>query len=105
MCASACGGQAPAVLLNASGTGNARATLDSISKHGWDLHWTYDCSGARGVFVVDVFDADRTPDFAHPGVNEEGDKDSGVYHVPGGGRFYLEVTTTCKWTARVTASS
>jgi hypothetical protein len=68
------------------------------------MHWSYDCGNGRGVFVVDVYSSDRTPDFAHPGVNEEGDKDSGVYRVPGAGRFYLEVTTTCKWTVKVTAS-
>ena len=70
------------------------------SKRGWDLHWTYDCGG-HGVFVVDVLGADRTPDFKHPGVNEEGDRDSAVYHVPESGRFYLDITTTCHWTVKV----
>ena len=51
--------------------------------------------------MVDVFKSDRTPDFKHPGVNEQGDRDSGVYHVPESGRFYLEITTTCTWTVKV----
>lgn len=67
------------------------------------MHWGYDCSnaGGHGVFVVDVYDADRTPDFKAPGVSEEGGKDAGVYHVPESGRFYLEVTSTCRWTLKV----
>ena len=73
------------------------------SKSGWNLEWSYDCSktGGRGVFVVDVFKADRTPDFVHPGISYEGDSDSGVYRVQETGRFYLEITTTCAWTVRV----
>lgn len=73
------------------------------SKSGWDLRWSYDCHG-HGVFTVDVFNSDRTPDFKHPGVNEEGDKDSAVYHVPESGRFYLEITSTCAWTIKVLES-
>ena len=86
------------------GSGSATESFDSPAQHGWDLHWSYDCStaGGHGVFVADVFDADRTPDFARPGVSEEGNKDSGVYHVPGTGRFYLEVTSTCRWALKVT---
>ena len=68
--------------------------------HGWDVHWTYDC-GSHSVFVMDVFDADLTPDFKFPGVEEEGDKDSGVYHVLASGRFTLKITTTCKWSIEV----
>jgi hypothetical protein len=71
------------------------------------LRWSYDCtdSGGKGVFIVDVFNADRTPDFKSPGVSEEGDRDSGVYHVPTSGRFYLEITTTCTWSLNVEESS
>lgn len=78
-------------------------TFVAGSTRGWDLRWSYDCSatGGRGIFVVDVYDADRTPDFKFPGVSEEGDKDSGSYHVPKSGRFYLQVTTTCRWKAEV----
>ena len=102
-----CGGPQPVVLLSVAGTGNAGETIDSPSSRGWDMAWSYDCSksGGRGVFVVDVYDAGRTPDFKHPGVSEEGDADSAVYHVPGAGRFYLDVTTTCAWTLRVVASA
>jgi len=90
------------VLLSDSGTGSATETVDSPSERGWDLHWSYDCAGGPGVFAAEVFDSERTPDFAHPGVNEEGGgKDSGVYHVPGKGRFYLEITTTCSWSVKV----
>ena len=98
----ACAGQ-PKVLVDAAGTGNASETVDSASSQGWDIHWSYDCSttGGHGIFVIDVFDADRTPDFKFPGVSEEGDRDTGVYHVPRSGRFYLEITTTCKWTVKV----
>jgi len=96
----------PAVLLSDSGTGNASKSVDSPVQAGWDLHWSYDCSatGGRGVFVADVFDSERTPNFKTPGVNEVGRYDSGVYHVPGKGRFYLEITSTCSWTVKVTAS-
>jgi hypothetical protein len=106
LCAASCGGHAEVVVLDASGTGNATEMLDSGSKNGWDLHWRYDCSstGGHGVFVADVLRSDKTPDFTAPGVNEEGDKDSGVYHVPGAGRFYLEITSTCKWTVKVVES-
>lgn len=106
LCLVACGAQSQVTLLDVSGTGNATETLDSASKDGWDLHWSYDCSstGGHGVFVADVFKSDKTPDFTAPGVDEQGDKDSGVYHVAGAGRFYLEVTTTCKWTVKVTAT-
>ena len=102
----ACGGTQPAeplTLLDDSGTGNASESVDSPDEHGWDLNWSYDCSGSggRGVFTADVFDADRTPNFKTPGVNEEGSYDSGVYHVPGKGRFYLEITSTCTWTVKV----
>ena len=103
----ACGGQSqrpqPIVLVNQTGTGNASSILVSADKSGWDLQWSYDCSttGGRGVFVVDVFNSDRTPDFIAPGVNEQGDADSGVYHVAQAGRFYLDVTTTCRWTVKV----
>ncbi|HEX2647013.1 MAG TPA: hypothetical protein VHO95_07275 [Candidatus Dormibacteraeota bacterium] len=45
-----------------------------------------------------MFDADHTPDVKAPGIFEQGDKDSAIYHVPGAGRFYLEVTSTCRWT-------
>lgn len=91
------------MLLNVAGTGNASETVVSPSAQGWDMAWSYDCgkSGGRGVFVVDVYDVGRTPDFKHPGVSEEGDQDAGVYHVPGSGRFYLEVTTTCRWALKV----
>ena len=67
------------------------------------MHWSYDCSatGGRGVFVVDVYVADKTPDFKFPGVSEEGDRDSGVYHVPEKGRLHLEITTTCAWKVKV----
>lgn len=100
-----CGGSASQqkVVLSESGTGNATETFVATSKSGWDLHWSYDCSG-HGVFVVDVFGSDRTPDFKHPGVNEEGSADSAVYHVPESGRFYLEVTSTCTWTIKVLES-
>lgn len=67
------------------------------------MHWSYDCSssaGGRGVFIVDVFDSDHSPDVDAPGVFEQGDKDSAVYHVPGSGRFYVEVTSTCRWTLK-----
>ena len=53
------------------------------------------------MFVVDVYEADKTPDFKSPGVSEEGGKDAGIYHVPESGRFYLEVTSTCMWTLKV----
>ncbi len=79
----------------------------TASQHGSDIHWSYDCStsaGGRGVFILDVFVSDRSPDTAAPGVNEQGDKDSAVYHVPGRGQFYLEITSTCKWTLKVTAT-
>ena len=81
--------------------------MDSPGKNGWDLHWSYDCSatGGRGSFFADVFDSDHTPDFKAPGVSEEGRTDSGDYHVPGSGRFYLEITTTCRWAVRVVESS
>jgi hypothetical protein len=67
------------------------------------MHWSYDCAkaGGSGVFVIDVFEADRTPDFKFPGVSEEGDKDASVYHVAGAGRFYLDVTTTCSWRLKI----
>lgn len=95
------------MLLDRSGTGNASASFVASSTHGWDLHWTYDCSrtGGTGIFVVDVYGADRTPDFKHPGVSEQGDKDSGVYHVPERGHFYLDMTTTCSWTVKVLESA
>ncbi|HET9782378.1 MAG TPA: hypothetical protein VFR33_11440 [Candidatus Dormibacteraeota bacterium] len=91
------------MLVSDSGTGNGALTFVAGSTHGWDLDWKYDCSttGQNGVFVVDVYGADNTPDFKHPGVNEQGDKDAGVYHVPENGRFHLEITTTCKWTLKV----
>ena len=87
--------------MHASGTGNGEATLVSAGTSGWNLHWSYDCSnaaGGRGVFIVDVFKADHSPDTAAPGLFEQGTKDTAVYHVPGAGRFYLEVTSTCRWT-------
>ena len=89
--------------MNDSGTGNGTATFVATSSRGWDLHWSYDCSttGGTGIFVVDVYGADKTPDFKHPGVSEQGDRDSGVYHVPENGRSYLDITTTCKWTVKV----
>jgi len=91
------------VLLSDSGTGSATETIDSPSDRGWDLHWSYDCGGG-GVFTADVFDFDHTPDFRHPGINQEGGgKDAGVYHVPGKGRFYLEITSTCSWSVKVVA--
>jgi hypothetical protein len=91
------------VRLNASGTGNASETFAVTGKRGWNVEWSYNCvkTGGRGVFVVDVFSADRTPDFVHPGISEEGDSDSGVYNVPESGRFYLDVTTTCAWSLKV----
>ena len=91
-------------MLDAAGNGNATEILDTSSEHGWDMHWSYACAnaGGHGVFVVDVFNSDRTPDFTSPGVDEEGgSRGSGVYHVPGAGRFYLEISATCKWTLRV----
>ena len=93
------------MLLDHSGTGNASATFVATSS--WDLRWSYDCSrnGGTGIFVVDVYGADRTPDFKHPGVSEQGDRDSAVYRVPESGRFYLDVTTTCSWTLKVTESA
>lgn len=96
-----CAGQQN-VVLDVAGSGNASRSVNSAHKAGWDLNWSYDCSsaGGHGVFIVDVYDSDRTPDFTAPGVNEEGDKDMGVYHVPGSGRFYLEVTSTCRWTLK-----
>ena len=97
-------GAQPKVLLTEAGTGNATETFVARSSRGWDLHWSYDCGG-QGLFVVDVFRSDRTPDFEHPGVNEEGDNDSAVYHVPEAGLFYLEVTTTCAWTLKVVESA
>ncbi|HSS62433.1 MAG TPA: hypothetical protein VLK30_13345 [Candidatus Limnocylindrales bacterium] len=89
------------MLLDAAGTGNASETL--VAARGWDMHWSYDC-GAHGVFVVDVYNSDHTPDFKSPGVNEEGDNDSSTYHVDGAGRYYLEITTTCRWTVKVVES-
>lgn len=102
----ACGSSPPAALLNVSGTGNATEAVSSSSAAGWNMEWSYDCSktGGRGIFVVDVYDSDHTPDFNHPGVSEEGDQDAGVYHVPGSGRFYLEITTTCRWTLKVVST-
>jgi len=89
--------------VDGAGTGNGAESFVAGSGHGWDLRWSYDCSttGGRGIFVVDVFDADRTPDFKFPGVSQEGDRDAGVYHVGEKGRFYLEITTTCAWTVKV----
>jgi hypothetical protein len=99
----ACGSPQPEIRFDASGIGNASETFAATGKHGWNVEWSYDCSktGGSGVFVVDVFNADRTPDFVHPGISEEGDRDSGVYHVLESGRFYLDVTTTCAWTLKV----
>jgi hypothetical protein len=103
-----CGGSQPrseTVLLADSGTGHATETIDSPGEHGWDMHWTYDCAGGGGVFAADVFDSDHTPDFGHPGIYEEGGGgNAGVYHVPGKGRFYLEITTTCAWAVKVVES-
>ena len=67
------------------------------------MRWSYDCtkSGGRGVFVADVYSPDGTPDFTSPGVSEEGDVDSGVYHVPGAGRFEIKITSTCAWKLKV----
>jgi hypothetical protein len=99
----ACGSPQPEIRLDVSGIGNASETFAATGKHGWNVEWSYDCSktGGSGIFVVDVFNAHRTPDFVHPGISEEGDRDSGVYHVPESGRFYLDVTTTCAWTLKV----
>lgn len=101
--AAACGAQ-PVVLLNASGTGNADEPF--VASSGWEVAWSYDCAatGGHGIFALDVFNAGGTPDFAYPGVTEEGDKDAGVYRVRESGRFYLEVTTTCRWTVKVSQS-
>jgi hypothetical protein len=90
------------VLLDASGNGNGSESFTSSSAHGWDMRWSYDCPSQNGVFIVDVYDSDKTPDFKSPGVNEQGDNGSDVYHVPRSGRYYLEVTTTCRWTLKVT---
>ena len=99
----ACGSPQPVIRLDVSGTGNASEMFAVTGQRGWNAEWSYDCSktGGRGVFVLDVFNADRTPDFVHPGISEEGDSDSGVYHVPQSGRFYLDVTTTCAWKLKV----
>ena len=93
--------------MNDSGTGNTTIkSFAAASSRGWDLRWSYDCSttGGTGIFVIDIFKADRTPDFKFPGVNEEGDKDSGMYHVPEQGNFYLDITTTCSWKVKVLKS-
>ena len=94
------------MLVHDSGTGNGAETFVTSSSRGWDLQWSYDCSatGGTGIFVVDVYGADKTPDFKHPGVSEEGDKDSGSYHVPEKGPFHLEITTTCRWKVEVSES-
>lgn len=51
--------------------------------------------------MADIFNADMTPDFKFPGVEEEGEKDSGVYHVLQSGQFSIEITTTCSWSVKV----
>jgi hypothetical protein len=94
-------------VLDAAGDGDATDILDTTSPKGWDLRWSYDCSnsGGHGVFIADVFKSDRTPDFASPGVDEEGGaRGSGVYHVSGAGRFYLEISATCRWAVEAVES-
>ncbi|HEV2413321.1 MAG TPA: hypothetical protein VGX27_00830 [Candidatus Dormibacteraeota bacterium] len=89
----------PKVLLTAVGNGTAKVETIDASK-AWEVLWRYNCA-PTGVFAMDVLHADGTPDFDHPGINEEGDSDSGTYRVPEAGRFYLEVTTTCSWTVKI----
>lgn len=88
-----------------SAAGRGSATVEAIdARTAWDVLWSYNCA-AGGVFTMDVFHADGTPDFDHPGVNEQGDSDSGTYHVPDRGRFYLEITSTCAWTVKAVGSA
>lgn len=100
----ACGSQstpqAPPVIASAAGAGHGWKTFEVPPHHAWNLLWSYDCQG-HGVFVADIFNADMTPDFKFPGVEEEGDRDSGVYHVLQSGRFFIEITTTCNWSVKV----
>ncbi|HET7338004.1 MAG TPA: hypothetical protein VFK22_00530 [Candidatus Dormibacteraeota bacterium] len=96
-------GPQPVVPIDETGAGNMTVPLAVVFQSGAEVKWSYDCSstGGRGVFAVDVFKSDKTPDFKHPGVNEEGDQDAGTFHLPGPARYYLEITTTCAWKLRV----
>ena len=100
-------GKQPALALNRSGSGTEK-TATFASSGGWNLAPAFDCSeaGGLGTFVLDVYNADkRHARFEQPGVNQQGSAGSDVLHFNKPGRFYLEITTTCRWTVKVTSES
>jgi len=94
--------QAPQTLLDLAGSGT-KSTQKFTAASDWDLNWSYDCSnfGYKGNFQVYIYGGDGTMSLQNVGVNQLGNKDSGVEHYHSGGTFYLEVNSECDWTVNV----
>ena len=93
------------VLLAVSGNG-AKKTQKFTAAADWDLAYTYDCSnfGTQGNFVVMVYGDNNQLSLSNDGPNELGDKGNDVTHNHHGGTYYLDVTSECRWTIKVTSA-
>jgi hypothetical protein len=92
-----------AQVFHQDGSGIATTQTFSVNDT-WDLAWSYDCSGfgGEGNFIVDVYNADGSPDFNNAGVNQLGPGGNGVEHFHSGGSKYLEMNSECNWSVTVT---
>lgn len=89
----------PQTLLDLKGSGSKTTEFFTTAASDWDLNWTYDCSsnGDRGVFQVYINNSDGSSS-RNSSVNQLGKSGSDVEHFHTGGKFYLEVNSTCSWT-------
>ena len=92
---------APSTLLDISGQGT-KSTQKFTASGDWDLAYTYNCAnfGSTGNFAVEIT-ADDPTTLELP-VDELGMSGASVEHYHDPGTFYLQITSECLWTVKVT---
>ncbi|HZT07741.1 MAG TPA: hypothetical protein VFC51_11970 [Chloroflexota bacterium] len=105
---------ASGALVDEHGSGPGGQTTEVFTVHGaWDLHWSYDCSGASNGFQkVGQCDfrlavkrlSDCQVSAENQGVTEHGVKGQGVVHNHTPGTYYVVVDSDGRWAFTVTGS-
>lgn len=87
---------AGAVLVSDEGSGT-KNTAPFTADASWELRYSFDCAdfGAKGNFIVTVYDAQNRP--VALAVNTLGEKGEDKTPLYTAGTVHLEVTSTCKW--------
>lgn len=92
----------PQTLLDKSG--NGIQTLPPVDINGpWTLKYSFDCTadGGTGNFIVNVNQADGSPNFYDNGPDALAASGSSSDYEPVGGNLSLDINSECNWNVQI----